>query len=224
MTTPAVRMEDGEDFVPTPPFYLFGQHFSAIAAAGPIVGPIAACTQFGWLPCLLWIALGGIFIGAVHDFSALVASVRHQARSIAEIVKEHLSRRAWVALMLFIWLALIYVIVAFTDVTASTFVGRIDELDGVRIDFDAGGAVAFASCAYLTLAIVMGLVQRWVSPPLWLTTIVFVPARNVPSSSVTVTLIVRFTPPSAYVCCALPANAAYCPGVKFSTVPSPQSI
>lgn len=176
VTTPAVRLEDGEDFVPTPPFYLFGQHFSAIAAAGPIVGPIAACTQFGWLPCLLWIALGGIFIGAVHDFSALVASVRHQARSIAEIVKEHLSRRAWVALMLFIWLALVYVIVAFTDVTASTFVGHIEELDGVKIDFDAGGAVAFASGAYLTLAVVMGLVQRWFAPPLWLQTIVFVPA------------------------------------------------
>ncbi|HEV7731062.1 MAG TPA: carbon starvation protein A [Candidatus Binatia bacterium] len=176
VTTPAVRLEDGEDFVPTEPFYLFGQHFSAIAAAGPIVGPIAACMQFGWLPCLLWIALGGVFIGAVHDFSALIASVRHQARSIAEIVKEHLSRRAWVALMLFIWLALIYVIVAFTDVTASTFVGRIDELDGVKIDFDAGGAVAFASGAYLTLAIVMGIVERWLRPPLWLTTLIFVPA------------------------------------------------
>jgi carbon starvation protein len=174
--TPAVRLEDGDDFVPTPPFYLFGQHFSAIAAAGPIVGPIAACLQFGWLPCLLWLVLGGIFIGAVHDFSALVASVRHQARSIAEIVKEHLSTRAWVALMCFIWLALIYVIVAFTDVTASTFVGRIEELDGVPVAFDAGGAVAFASASYLTLAIVMGLLQRFLRPPLWLLTVIFVPA------------------------------------------------
>jgi carbon starvation protein len=175
VVTPAVRLADGEDFVPTAPFYLFGQHFSAIAAAGPIVGPIAACLQFGWLPCLLWILAGGILIGAVHDFSALVASVRHQARSIAEIVKEHLSHRAWVALMLFIWLALVYVIVAFTDVTASTFVGRIEELDGVPVAFNAGGAVAFASVAYLTLALVMGVVQRVLRPPLWLTTIVFVP-------------------------------------------------
>ena len=86
--------------MPTPPFYLFGQHFTAIAAAGPIVGPIVACLQFGWLPCLLWIVLGVVFIGAVHDFSALVASVRHEARSIAEIVKENLGPRAWVALML----------------------------------------------------------------------------------------------------------------------------
>jgi len=174
--TPAVRQEDGRDFVPTPPFYLFGQHFSAIAAAGPIVGPIAACDQFGWLPCLLWIGLGGIFIGAVHDFSALVASVRHDARSVAEIVREHLSARAWVALMLFIWIALVYVIVAFTDVTASTFLGRIEELDGVRVGFDAGGAVAFASAAYLLLAVAMGVTQRYLDPPLWLLTVVFVPA------------------------------------------------
>jgi carbon starvation protein len=174
--TPAVALRDGVDYEPTPPFYLFGQHFSAIAAAGPIVGPIVACLQFGWLPCLLWIALGGIFIGAVHDFSALVASVRHQGRSVAEIVKENLSPRAWVALMLFIWLALVYVIVAFTDVTASTFLGRIEELDGVPIAFDAGGAVAFASVAYLLLAVVMGLWQRAANPPLWLVTAIFVPA------------------------------------------------
>jgi len=174
--TPAVELCDGVDYEPTPPFYLFGQHFSAIAAAGPIVGPIAACLQFGWLPCLLWIVLGGIFIGAVHDFSALVASVRHQARSIAEIVKENLSWRAWVALMCFIWLALIYVIVAFTDVTASTFLGRIEELDGVQVGFNAGGAVAFASVTYLSLAIAMGLWQRFGNPPLWLLTAIFVPA------------------------------------------------
>jgi carbon starvation protein len=174
--TPAVAHDDGRDFVPTPPFYLFGQHFSAIAAAGPIVGPIAACDQFGWLPCILWIGFGGIFIGAVHDFSALVASVRHDGRSVAEIVKEHLSTRAWVALMLFIWIALIYVIVAFTDVTASTFLGRIEELDGVKVGFNAGGAVAFASAAYLLLAVVMGLAERYLNPPLWLMTVIFVPA------------------------------------------------
>ena len=62
-------VNDGEDFVPTRPFYLFGQHFSAIAAAGPIAGPIIACLAFGWLPCLLWIALGVVLIGAVHDFA-----------------------------------------------------------------------------------------------------------------------------------------------------------
>jgi carbon starvation protein len=175
-TTPAVTLEDGTDYVPTSPFYLMPQHFSAIAAAGPIVGPIVACEQFGWLPCILWILGGVIFIGAVHDFSALVASVRHRASSVAEIIREHLSDRAWIAVMLFIWLALVYVIVAFTDVTASTFLGRIEELDGVPVRFNAGGAVAFASAAYLALSVLMGLVQRAWNPPLWLVTVIFVPA------------------------------------------------
>ncbi|MBZ0252385.1 MAG: carbon starvation protein A, partial [Candidatus Methylomirabilis sp.] len=174
--TPARLREDGVDFVPTRPFYLMGQHFSAIAAAGPIVGPIVACGQFGWLPCILWIVLGTIFIGAVHDFSALVASVRHDASSIAEIVRRHLSRRAWLGIMVFIWIALVYVIVAFTDVTAGTFVGRVEELEGRALNFNRGGAVAFASIAYLTLAMVMGVIQRKWSPPLWLLTVVFVPA------------------------------------------------
>jgi carbon starvation protein len=175
--TPAVELQDGEDFVPTKPFYLLSQHFSAIAAAGPIVGPIAACTQFGWLPCLLWIGLGVVFIGAVHDFSALIASVRHGAKSIAEIVKKNVSRRAWLALLAFIWIALVYVIVAFTDVTAGTFLGKIDELAGVKVDFPKGGAVAFASIAYLLLALVMGVVQKaWTKAPLWLMTLIFVPA------------------------------------------------
>ncbi len=74
-TTPAHKVNDGEDFVPTKRFYLFGQHSSAIAAAGPIAGPIAACLAFGWLPGLLWIALGVVLIGAVHDFTSLAASV-----------------------------------------------------------------------------------------------------------------------------------------------------
>src|SRR5687767_6407221 len=92
--TPAVAVNDGVDFVPARPFYLFGQHFSAIAAAGPIAGPIMACIAFGWLPCLLWIGLGVVLIGAVHDFASLAASVRHGATSIAEITREHLGGRA----------------------------------------------------------------------------------------------------------------------------------
>jgi carbon starvation protein len=176
VVTPAVAVNDGIDFVPTKPFYLLGQHFSAIAAAGPIAGPILACLQFGWLPCILWIGLGVIFIGAVHDFSSLVASVRHQGRSIAEIVKETLGPRAWIAIMLFIWIALIYVIVAFADLTAGTFVSGGEDLAGAEFRFNPGGAVAAASIMYLILAVVMGVVERWLRPPLWLQTIVFVPA------------------------------------------------
>ena len=174
--TPAVSVNDGVDFVPTRPFYLLGQHFSAIAAAGPIAGPILACQQFGWLPCVLWIGLGVVFIGAVHDLASLVASVRHQGRSIAEIIRLELGRRAWLAMMAFIWLALVYVILAFTDITASTFVGRTEDLAGMAAPFNQGGAVALASVAYLLLSVVMGFVERYLRPPLWLTTVVFVPA------------------------------------------------
>ncbi|MDZ4805387.1 MAG: carbon starvation CstA family protein [Candidatus Eisenbacteria bacterium] len=174
--TPAVRHNDGRDFIPTRPFYLLSQHFAAIAAAGPIAGPILACQSFGWLPCILWITIGVIFIGGVHDLSALVASVRHDARSVAEIVRENIGRRAWISIMLFIWIALIYVIVAFVDITANTFLGRIEELNGVAIDFNRGGAVAGASIFYLFLSIVMGLVQHRFAPPLWLVTLIFVPA------------------------------------------------
>lgn len=174
-TTPAVVKNDGMDFVPARPFYLLSQHFSAIAAAGPIAGPILACAAFGWLPCLLWIVIGVVLIGAVHDFSALVASVRHGAHSVAEIARQHLGRRAYVAMVAFIWIALLYVIVAFTQITADTFVGRAEELEGLGVTFNKGGAVAMASVLYLLLALVMGVVQRWVRMPLWLSTLIFVP-------------------------------------------------
>ncbi len=149
--TPANKINDGEDYVPTRRFYLFGQHFSAISAAGPIAGPILACMYFGWLPCLLWIALGVVLIGAVHDFSSLASSVRHDAQSIAEIAREKLGTGAGRAMMAFIWIALIYVIVAFTDITAGTFVSGTDQLQGEKT-FNAGGAVAFASITYLDYA------------------------------------------------------------------------
>jgi carbon starvation protein len=174
--TPAHRNADGMDFVPTRPFYLFGQHFSAIAAAGPIVGPILACQQFGWAPAILWITIGVIFIGAVHDFTTLIASVRHESKSIAEVVKHSLGHQAWLAILAFIWLALVYVIVAFVDVTASTFVTGDADAAGLTFRFNQGGAVAIAGVLYLALAAVMGLVERYVKPPLWLSTVIFVPA------------------------------------------------
>jgi len=174
--TPARQVNDGVDYVPTRPFYLFGQHFSAIAAAGPIAGPILACETFGWLPCLLWIGLGVVLIGAVHDFSTLTASVRHGARSIAEITREHLGTKAGRAMLVLILLALMYVIVAFTDITAASFVSATEELQAAQIKFNAGGAVAAAAIMYLSLAVVMGFVQRFFKPPLWLLTVVFVPA------------------------------------------------
>lgn len=174
-TTPAIEKSDGQDFVPTPRFYLFAQHLSAIAAAGPIAGPILAARDFGWLPCLLWIALGVVLIGAVHDFTSLFASVRHGASSIAEVTRSTLGAPAGRALMAFIAIALVYVIVAFADITAGSFAAGTEELAGVALAFHPGGAVALASVLYLLLAIGMGLVQRFLRPPLWLVTLVFVP-------------------------------------------------
>lgn len=172
--TPAVLRADGVDYVPTRRFYLMGQHFSAIAAAGPIAGPILACQQFGWLPCVLWTTIGVVLIGAIHDLASLYGSVRHRAASMAEIAREHMGRRAWMGLVAFVWIALVYVIIAFTDITASTFVGMTDELRGAP--FNPGGAVAAASVFYLTLSVGLGLVQRLWNPPLWLATAIFVPA------------------------------------------------
>lgn len=173
--TPAHEFEDGKDYVPTNPFYLFAQHFSAIAAAGPIAGPIVACQQFGWLPSLLWISLGVVFIGAVHDFSSLTCSVKHKAHSIADITKEQLGTNAGKAMMIFIWIALVYIIVAFADITASSFVSTPEELSGLGLNFHPGGAVAWASLSYLCLSIVLGLVERYLKTPLWVNTLIFVP-------------------------------------------------
>jgi len=174
--TPAHTRADGVDYVATPRAYLFAQHFSAIAAAGPIAGPILAAQAFGWGPCLLWIALGVVLIGAVHDFTALAASVRHGARSIAEIAREQLGRPAGRAMMAFIWIALVYVVVAFADITAGTFVAGTEELRESGTSFHAGGAVAMASVLYLGLSLLLGAVQRYLRPPLWVATLLFVPA------------------------------------------------
>lgn len=173
--TPSHTKNDGVDFIPTRRFYLFAQHFSAISAAGPIAGPIMACLMWGWLPCLMWIALGVVLIGAVHDFSTLVASVRHEGVSIAEITKRRVGKHAGLAMMIFMWLALVYVIVAFTDITASSFVGVSEELSNTQVWFNPGGAVAAAAIMYLAISIVMGVVERFLKPPLWLSTILFVP-------------------------------------------------
>lgn len=174
--TPAHARADGVDYVPTRRGYLFAQHFSAIAAAGPIAGPILACQAFGWGPCLVWIAFGVVLIGSVHDFSALTASVRSGGMSIAEITRGALGKGAGRAIMAFIWIALVYVIVAFADITAGSFAVGTEELRGGGGQFHPGGAVAAASIFYLLLALLLGLVQRLFRPPLWLVTLIFVPA------------------------------------------------
>jgi len=170
--TPAETLRDDVDYEPIPPQLLLGQHFSAIAAAGPIVGPILAGVAFGWLPALLWILAGSVFIGGVHDFAALVASVRHRARSIAEVVRDHMSRRSYLLFLAFVWIALVYIIVAFTDITASSFIGRQVLENGEVV---SGGGIATSSLLYLVLPIVMGLCLRHARMPLWLATVIFLP-------------------------------------------------
>ena len=103
--TPAHEMEDGVDYVPANKAVLLGHHFSSIAGAGPINGPIQAAV-FGWIPVLLWIVLGGIFFGAVQDFSALFASIRHKGKSLGEIIEINISHRTKMCFTVFAWLVL----------------------------------------------------------------------------------------------------------------------
>ncbi|MBX7166814.1 MAG: carbon starvation protein A [Pirellulales bacterium] len=174
--TPAVALRDDVDFEPIAPQFLLGQHFSAIAAAGPIVGPILAGVAFGWLPALLWILFGSIFIGGVHDMLALVASIRHQARSIAEVVRDHMSVRSYLLFLSFVWLALVYIIVAFTDITAAAFVGQQTLESGQVV---SGGGIASSSLMYLMLPIVMALLMRYTGLSLGKATAIFVPLIGV---------------------------------------------
>ena len=162
--TPACQVNDGVDFVPADKKFLLGQHFSAIAAAGPIVGPIIAGIWFGWLPVLLWVVGGAIFFGAVHDFSALAGSVKHRAISVVEMVKEYLGNRGHVFFLLFVWLSLIYVITAFTDLTSSSFVQP-----------ELGGGVASSSFLYLLIGVAMGIALYIFKLPLGIATWIFLP-------------------------------------------------
>jgi carbon starvation protein len=170
--TPAYELRDDVDYVPTDTKFLMSQHFSAIAAAGPIVGPITAGVMFGWLPALLWILVGSIFIGGVHDMSALVASVRHKARSIAEVVRDHMTHRSYLLFLSFVWLALVYIIVAFTDITAGSFVGR-QELENGQVVTGAG--IATSSLLYLALPVIMGLLLRYTRLSVGWATVIFLP-------------------------------------------------
>ncbi|KAF0162221.1 MAG: carbon starvation protein [Ignavibacteria bacterium] len=170
--TPAVSMNDGVDYVPAESKFLMGQHFSAIAAAGPITGPIIAGVMFGWLPALIWIVLGSIFIGGVHDMGSIVASIRYKAKSITEVVRVNVSKRAWILFMVFIWVTLVYVIVAFTDVTSSAFVGTITLENGDKV---GGGAIATSSLLYLVLPVIMGILLKKTKLSLTLATVIFLP-------------------------------------------------
>ncbi|SHD77633.1 carbon starvation CstA family protein [Schnuerera ultunensis] len=118
--TPAHEINDGVDYVPTSPAVLLGHHFSSIAGAGPINGPIQAAV-FGWVPVLLWVIIGSIFFGGVHDFGSLFVSIRHKGKSIGEVINDTMGKRGKQLFSIFAWLTLLLIVAAFTNIVASTF-------------------------------------------------------------------------------------------------------
>ena len=156
-TTPAHTMEDGIDYVPAKTPVLLGHHFASIAGASPIIGPIAAAV-FGWLPVFVWIVLGSIFIGGVHDFSSIVASIRHRGRSIGEIINEHIGSLGKKLFLVFAWSTLILIIAVFTILVARTFV--------------LVPAAATSSLFFLILAVIFGMAVYRMQVPLGIASII----------------------------------------------------
>ena len=154
--TPAHTMADGVDYVPAKAPVLMGHHFSSIAGAGPITGPIAAAI-FGWVPVALWVLIGGIFFGGVHDFGALFASVRNKGQSIGEIISSNMSKRAKQLFITFAYLTLILVVAAFAAIVSSTFGAtyRNGVLDQAASATNA--SVAMVSLLFIVVAIVFGI-------------------------------------------------------------------
>ena len=155
--TPAHTMEDGIDYVPAKVPVLMGHHFSSIAGAGPITGPISAAgAGFGWLACALWIVIGGIFFGGVHDFGALFASVRHGGKSIGEIISANMSVRAKRLFIIFSYLTLILVVAAFASIVAGTFGVTYDDAGNLTAAGVANAQVAMVSLLFIAMAVVFG--------------------------------------------------------------------
>jgi len=123
-TTPAVQLNDGIDYSPAKKAVLFGHHFSSIAGAGPILGPLLGVLYFGWLGALLWIALGSIFLGAVHDFTSLMTSVQNKGKSLADISEKTLGLRTKIIFSIFIWFTLALVIAVFAVVASQTLISQ----------------------------------------------------------------------------------------------------
>lgn len=153
--TPAHTSYDGKDFVPANPAVLMGHHFSSIAGAGPINGPIQAAV-FGWVPVFLWIVIGGIFFGAMHDFGALFASIRHNGGSIGEVIKDEMGVKAQRLFTIFALLVLILVIASFTAVVAGTFVSEGPVFTVGRANVSGNASTATTSLLFIVIAFIFG--------------------------------------------------------------------
>ena len=156
-TTPAYEMRDGVDYVPAKTPVLMGHHFSSIAGAGPINGPIQAAA-FGWVPVLLWVLIGGVFFGGVHDYGALFASLRHQGQSIGEVIEDAMGNFAKKIFIIFGYLTLLLVVAAFSSIVASTFGSTTAagiQLEGAALL--AHQQTAMISLLFIVLAIIFGI-------------------------------------------------------------------
>lgn len=147
--TPAHEQEDGNDYVPAPPYMVLGHHFSSIAGAGPINGPIQAAV-FGWVPVLLWVLIGGIFLGAVHDFGALFASLRNKGRTISVIIAENIDDTARKLFAIFSYVVLILVVAAFSSIVANTFASTAEKVNV------ANEQTASVSLLFIVAAVIWG--------------------------------------------------------------------
>lgn len=157
--TPAHELEDGVDYVPAPPYVVLGHHFSSIAGAGPINGPIQAAV-FGWVPVLLWVLIGGIFFGAMHDFGSLFASLRHKGQTLAVVVAENIDNTAKKLFCIFAYLTLLLVVAAFASIVANTF-AVVPDLDGAKAAANlANQQTAMISVIFIGVAVVYGILTR----------------------------------------------------------------
>jgi carbon starvation protein len=156
--TPAVEKEDGVDYVAAKPAVLMGHHFSSIAGAGPINGPIQA-SVFGWLPVFLWCVIGGIFFGGLQDFGSLFASIRHDGKSVGEIIKDSMGARAKKLFIIFALLVLILVIASFVNVVAGTFAS---DHFGITTGATVTGTetTAIISLLFIVLAVFYGIITN----------------------------------------------------------------
>lgn len=159
--TPAEEMYDGIDYCPTHPAILIGHHFSSIAGAGPIVGPITAAAWFGWLPAYLWCLIGSSFFGGPHDAGSVISSIRHQGKSVAEVVRKWIGPRGRTLFQVFSILTLILIVAVFVQLGANSLA--------------ADPTVAFAATIYMILAVIFGLCTYRLNVPVKFTTIIMLP-------------------------------------------------
>lgn len=170
--TPSHELEDGMDYVPAKAPVLMGHHFSSIAGAGPINGPIQAAV-FGWVPVLLWVLIGGLFFGGVHDFGALFASIRNKGQSIGEIIADTMGAKAKKLFLTFAYLTLILVVAAFASIVASTF--GTTSAAGTPIEeptLSANLSTAMISMLFIVLAIIFGILVYRKNVPVSIATLI----------------------------------------------------